>query len=59
MILYGSTPPCTYFKEKMDTLLLGIPDVIPGCVLWFFSGVSTGAQNRKGQGETIHEKPPG
>jgi len=33
MIFYGSTPPFTYCKKKMDALFLGIFNAVPGCVL--------------------------
>jgi hypothetical protein len=39
---HGSTPPFSYIKKKMDTLLLGIYNVVPCCVLWVPGRVSTG-----------------
>ena len=43
IFIYGSTPPCTHIQKKMDALFLGVSHVVPCCVLWIFSRVSTGA----------------
>jgi len=33
----GSSPSIPHGKKKMDPLFLGVPHVVPGCVLWIFS----------------------
>ena len=40
-------------KKKMDSLFLGVFNVISCCVLWIFGRKSTGALHRKAQGKTI------
>jgi len=34
---HGSPPPFTFVQEKMDTLFLGIFDVVPCSIRGFFS----------------------
>ena len=47
--LYGSTPPFTYGKEKMDALFLGVLNAVSRCYTWIFCRESTGALYRKEQ----------
>jgi hypothetical protein len=37
----------------MDALFLGIPDVVPRCVLWISRGISTGTYHREKPGAAI------
>jgi len=39
----------------MDTLFLGVLNVIPCCVLWLFGGEPKGAYGRASAGKTIYE----
>jgi len=43
----------------MDTLFLGIPDVVPRGFLWFFSREFSGARGRTSAGTTIHDHNAG
>jgi hypothetical protein len=54
---YGSTCTCPYPEKKMDTLFLGVPDVVPRRVLWFFSRKPKRAYDRASAGTAIHESP--
>ena len=54
---HAHTPDSHRDKKKMDSLFLGILNVIPRGVLRFFSGEPTGAYNRTQKGKEIPGKP--
>ena len=43
--------PLTYCKKKMDTLFLGVSNVVPCCVLRIFGRVPIGAYDRTPDGK--------
>jgi hypothetical protein len=54
---HAHDPAAPHHKKKLEIIFLGIFNVISGCVLRFFSGVSTGACNRTSTGKRIRQSP--